>query len=128
MAAPPQSDPLSAARRAAARPGGVRELLRRDQQSALHPLTGLAMLGLDWVLFGSELLSGFVLEPLLVPLGALAGFVTTFLVERSYAKRPVGRSILAALFGAFVVGVPWPVTGTLVGLAVLALSGLRGRS
>ncbi|HMI90537.1 MAG TPA: hypothetical protein VK509_04195 [Polyangiales bacterium] len=123
----PDVDPMSAAQRVINQPGGVRGFLRRDQSSALHPLTGLAILGLDWLLFGGELLSGFLLEPLLSPLGALAGFISTFLIERRYAGRSFGRSVLAALFAAAVVGVPWPVSGTLIGLAVLMLSGLRGR-
>jgi hypothetical protein len=124
----PQADALRAAERLATQPGGLRGLFRRDQPSVLHPLSGLVMLGLDWLLFGGEALSGFVfLEPVLVPLGALAGFISTFLVERRYAGRSLGRSLLAAAFGALVVGVPWPVTGTLIGFAVLALSGLRGK-
>jgi hypothetical protein len=123
----PDVDPLRAAERVINQPGGVRGFLRRDQPSALHPLTGLAILGLDWVIFGAELLSAFVLQPLLSPLGALAGFISAFLIERRYADRSFGRSVLAALFAAVVVGVPWPVSGTLIGLAVLALSGLRGR-
>jgi hypothetical protein len=123
----PDVDPVRAAQRVLAQPGGVRGFLRRDQPSLLHPLTGLCILGLDWVLFGGELLSGFVLTPLLSPLGALAGLVSTFLIERRYAGRAFGRSVLAAVFAAAVVGVPWPVSGTLIGLAVLALSGLRGR-
>jgi hypothetical protein len=123
----PDVDPLSAAQRVINQPGGVRGFLRREQPSALHPLTGLAILGLDWLLFGGELLSGFLLEPLLSPLGALAGFMSAFLIERRYAGRSLGRSLLAALFAAAVVGVPWPVSGTLIGLAVLMLSGLRGR-
>ena len=123
----PETDALRAAERLATQPGGIRGMFRRDQPSVLHPLSGLVMLGLDWVLFGGELLSGFVLEPLLAPLGALAGFISTLLIERRYAGRSLGRSLLAAAFGALVVGVPWPVTGTLIGFAVLALSGLRGR-
>jgi hypothetical protein len=121
------NDAMGAARRVVTQPGGLRELLQRQQASLLHPLSGLAMLGLDWLLFGGELLSGFVLEPLLAPLGALAGFSATFMIERRYAGRAIGRSLLAALFGAVVVGVPWPISGTLVGIIVLALSGLRRR-
>jgi hypothetical protein len=121
------NDAMGAARRVVAQPGGVRQVLERDQSSFLHPLTGLAMLGLDWLLFGGELVSGFVSEPLLVPLGAVAGFASAFWIERRYAKRGVGRSVLAALFGGLVVGVPWPIGGTFVGLIVLALSGLRKR-
>lgn len=118
---------MGAARRVVAQPGGVREVMAREQSSLLHPLTGLAMLGLDWLLFGGELVSGFVSEPVLVPLGAVAGFVSTFLIERRYAKRGFGRALLAGLFGGFVVGMPWPISGTLIGVIVLALSGLRKR-
>ena len=100
-------------------------LLRREQPSALHPLSGLAMLGLDWLLFGSEALSDFLLEPWLVPIGAVLGFIATFAIERFYARRGWKRSLLAAIFGGCVVGAPLPVGGTVVGLLVIALSGLR---
>lgn len=123
----PDADPLRAAQRVASEPGGLRGLFRKDHTSALHPLTGLAILGLDWLFFGGELLTGFVLEPLLVPLGALFGFIATFLIERRYAARSLARSFFAALFAAVVVGIPWPISGTLIGIAVLMLSGLRGR-
>src|SRR5689334_13810290 len=106
-------------------PSRLAWLFRREQSTTLHPLSGGAMLLLDWLLFGSEALSGFLLEPLLVPLGALLGFAATFGVERIYARRGWGRSLLAALFGAAVVGVPWPISGTFIGVLVLALSGLR---
>ena len=123
----PEADPLQVAQRVVATPGGLRGLFRKDQPSALHPLTGLAILGLDWLFFGGELLTGFVLEPLLVPLAALFGFAATFLIERRDAGRSLARSFFVALFGALAVGVPWPISGTLIGLAVLLLSGLRGR-
>ena len=107
-------------------PSRLAWLFRREQRTTLHPLSGAAMLTLDWLLFGSEVLTGFLLEPLLMPLGALLGFATTVGVERFYARRGWGRSLLAAMFGAAVVGVPWPISGTLIGVLVLALSGLRG--
>src|SRR5689334_15059612 len=84
-------------------------LLRREQPSVLHPLSGLAMLGLDWLLFGSEVLSDFLAEPWLVPIGAALGFAATFAIERFYARRGTTRSVLAAIFGACVVGAPLPV-------------------
>jgi hypothetical protein len=115
------------AERIATEPGGLRGLFRKEQKSALHPLTGLAILGLDWLFFGGELLTGFVMEPLLVPLGALSGFIATFAIERRYAGRSFARSFFAAMFAALAVGVPWPISGTLIGVAVLILAGLRGR-
>ena len=44
-----------------------------------------------------------------------------------YAGRSLARAFFAGMFGALAVGVPWPISGTLIGLAVLMLSGLRGR-
>jgi hypothetical protein len=93
----------------------------------LHPWTGVTILGLDWLLFGSNLLSGMALTPIFIVLGALSGFVAAYFIERRRAGRPVGRSLLAGLLAAAVVGAPLPLAGTLVGAWVIALSGLPGR-
>ncbi len=95
----------------------------------LDPWTGLAILGLDWLLFGSNLLSGMALTPVVIAVGALAGFALTFVIERRRAGRGFARSLLAAAVAAVVVGAPLPLGGTIVGGAILILSGLprRGR-
>jgi len=98
-----------------------------DTRTWLHPWTGVTILGLDWLLFGSNLLSGMALTPLVVVLGALGGFAAAFWIERRRAGRTMGRSLLAGLLAAAVVGAPLPLAGTLVGAWVIALSGLPGR-
>ncbi len=102
---------------------------RSARRGWLDPWTGLAILGLDWVLFGGNLLSGLVLTPFLMVIGAVSGFCATFWIERHRARRSLGHSLLAALLAAVVVGAPMPIGGTVVGGMVILMSGLpiRGR-
>lgn len=93
----------------------------------LDPWSGLAILGLDWALFGGNLLSGLVLTPLLIVVGAVSGFGTVFWIERRRAGRSLRHSLFAALLAAVVVGAPLPLGGTVVGGLVIALSGLPRR-
>jgi hypothetical protein len=94
----------------------------------LDPWSGVTILGLDWALFGGNLLSGFVLTPLLIALGAVSGFAAIFWIERRRAGRSFRHSLFAALLAAVVVGAPMPLGGTVVGGLVIALSGLPRRS
>jgi len=105
----------------------MKEAGSTKSRTFLHPWTGVTILGLDWALFGSNLLSGMALTPVVIALGAVSGFATTYWIERRRAGRPVGRALLAAALAAAVVGTPLPLAGTLVGGWVLALSGLPGR-
>lgn len=84
----------------------------------------MVILGLDWMLFGSNLLTGLALTPAIVLLGALLAFAATYRIERRRASRPVGRALAAATLAGVVVGAPLPLAGTLVGAWVLALAGL----
>ncbi len=90
-----------------------------------HPLSGLVILGVDWLAFGADFFSGFVM------LGAvsIAAFTAVYLAVVEVQTRLAGDSRRAArwkaLLGALAAGVPFPVTGTIVGSAILALSGLR---
>lgn len=97
---------------------------RDPRRGWLDPWTGLTILGLDWALFGGNLLSGMVLTPLVIALGAIAGFVATYGIERRRAGRSRGHALGAALLAAVVVGAPFPLGGTVVGGLVIALSGL----
>lgn len=90
----------------------------------LHPWTGVTILGMDWALFGSNLLSGMALTPVIIVLGAIGGFVATWCIERRLAGRPHWRCGLAALLAAVVVGAPMPLGGTIVGGLVIAAAGL----
>jgi hypothetical protein len=61
-----------------------------------------------------------------IVLGAFAGFIATFAIERRRAGRPFWRAVMAGLLAAVVVGAPFPLGGTVVGGLVIALSGLPG--
>lgn len=94
------------------------------KKSFFHPLSGLVILGLDWLAFGMDFFSGFA--ALLVV--SVATFAATFALVSAIQRRLHGDSPAAAagkaFLGAVAAGVPFPVTGTIVGAAILALSGL----
>ncbi|PWH14704.1 MAG: hypothetical protein DDG60_07310 [Anaerolineae bacterium] len=56
---------------------------------------------------------------------ALATLATIALVQRFIAKDEWGASLAKELVMGIVAGVPYPVAGTLVGVPLLAWSGLR---
>lgn len=92
--------------------------------SFLHPAAGGLILGLDWLLFSSEAATGGLALPLAVPLGFVVGGIGTCCIQRFWAKERWGRALLKGFLGGIVVGLPFPIGGTLVGGAVLASSGL----
>lgn len=91
-----------------------------------HPLSGAIILGVDWLAFGGDLASGFAL----VLLVSVAAFAVTYggvyAVQTRFRGDPPSKARLKALIGAAAAGVPFPVTGTIVGAAILMLSGLPG--
>ena len=89
-----------------------------------HPLSGVVILGIDWLAFGADFFSGF----LMVAGVSVAAFALTFwavygIQERLHGDGPA-KAAMKALIGAVAAGVPFPVTGTMVGAAILVLSGL----
>jgi hypothetical protein len=77
----------------------------------------------DWLAFGIDLPTGFLLTPLV----CLVAFgVTLWAVARIQVRDgdDLRRAYFKAFLGAFAAGVPFPVTGTIVGTAILILSGL----
>lgn len=89
-----------------------------------HPASGVIILGLDWLLFGSDLMTDFLALPVMCVLGFLATFPLVLIIQRAWSRNTWSGSIGKALLGAFMVGLPFPVTGTLLGAAILALAGL----
>src|SRR5664280_1986356 len=90
----------------------------------VHPLAALATIVLDNV-FGVVAL----VDPLAIILTSLTVgvvcTVTTTLVQRYLAKDEWGPAIAKGLVMGIVAGVPFPVTGTVVGVPLLAWSGLH---
>jgi hypothetical protein len=89
-----------------------------------HPASGVVILGLDWLLFGTDLATGFLALPAMCVVGFLATFPIVFAIQRRWSKDTVPHALGKAFLGAFLVGLPFPVTGTLLGAAILVMSGL----
>ena len=87
--------------------------------------SGAAILSVDWLCFGLE----WELGPLSIAAMSVAAFVVTYAVVWKVQTRLGGddarRAHGKAFLGALAAAVPFPVTGTLVGGAILALSGLK---
>jgi hypothetical protein len=88
------------------------------------PATGLLVLGLDWLLFPPEAATLGLSTPLAAIFGFLAGSMGTYHLQTRYAGDTGWKAWLKALAAGLVVGVPFPMAGTMVGAWILASSGL----
>lgn len=102
----------------------TQEKTDRVAGSFLHPATGALILGLDWLLFSGTLATGGAALMLAVVLGLTLGGIGTCCIQRFWAKERWSRALMKGVLGGMVVGLPFPIGGTLVGGAVLASSGL----
>ena len=93
----------------------------------LLPLTGIWILGLDWLLFSSNVLSAGLATPVVVALGFLLGGIGTLFLQKRIAGDSLWKALLKALVAGVVVGVPWPLTGSLLGGWILLAAGLNKR-
>lgn len=125
MSRPEDRDTEPAERASPRRSGGfLGWLFNPRQRRFILPATGAWILLLDWVLFSSNLLSAWLATPVVMVVGFVLGSVGTFLVQRRKARDAAWLAALKALLAGIVVGLPWPVGGTLVGGWVLLTSGL----
>ena len=88
------------------------------------PATGLLIMGLDWLLFSEEAASFGVLIPFTSLVGFVVGGIGTYLLQTRHGldSKPVAG--LKGLLAGILVGIPFPLAGTMVGGAILASSGL----
>jgi len=118
-------DPKPKERAPTHRSGGlVRWLFNPKQRRFILPATGLWILVLDWLLFSSNVLSAWLATPAVMVLGFVLGSGGAFLAQRRAANDTLWSATLKALLVGIVVGLPWPIGGTLVGGWVLLNSGL----
>ena len=89
-----------------------------------HPASGVVILGLDWLAFGTDLFSGMLAVPVICVLSFLVSFALVYAVQIKWARDTIPAALGKSFMGAFLVGLPFPITGTLLGAAILALSGL----
>jgi hypothetical protein len=90
----------------------------------LLPITGLWILGLDWLLFTQNTVVLGLATPLLVVIGFLGGAAGAYFFQRRFAKNRGPSAWLKSLFAGIVVGIPLPLAGTVVGGWILLASGL----
>jgi len=89
-----------------------------------HPASGVVILALDWLAFGTDLLTGLMAVPAICVLSFLVSFVLILAIQLKWTKDTTSSAVGKAFLGAFLVGLPFPITGTILGAAILALSGL----
>ena len=104
--------------------GLVRWLFYPKQRRLILPATGVWIFVLDWLLFSSNVFSAWLATPAVMMLGFLLGGAGTFVAQRKAANDTVLRALSKALLAGIVVGLPWPIGGTLVGGWVVLTSGL----
>jgi len=90
----------------------------------VHPLAALATIVLDNVFGVIELVDPLTIILTSLTVGVL-GTVTTMLVQRYLAKDSWGAAVAKGLVMGIIAGVPFQVTGTAVGLPLLAWAGLH---
>lgn len=90
----------------------------------LLPATGLWILGLDWLLFPKEAVTAGMATPATAIIGFLAGSMGAYHFQRRYALNTPAAALLKSLLAGVLVGVPFPLAGTLAGTWILASSGL----
>jgi hypothetical protein len=90
----------------------------------IHPLAALVTVVLDNVFGVFEFVDPFVILLTSLTVGTL-GTVTTMLIQRYLAKEEWGPSVAKGLVMGIIAGVPFSVTGTAVGVPLLAWAGLH---
>ena len=90
------------------------------------PATGLLIMGLDWLLFSEEAASFGLLIPFTSVVGFVAGGIGTYLLQTRRGRDTKLAAGLKGLLAGALVGIPFPLAGTMVGAAILAGSGLAG--
>ncbi len=92
----------------------------------LHPKSGILILAVDWLFFGPELFTAGTTAIVTSPLAFLITTAGVFWIQRRKNGDSFNAALLKALLGGIVAGIPTSISGTILGTAVLALSGLSG--
>ena len=104
--------------------GLVRWLFNPKKRRFMLPATGAWILALDWLLFSSNVLSAWLATPVVMVAGFVLGGAGAYLAQMRGANDAPWSAVLKAILAGIVVGLPWPIGGTLVGGWVLLSSGL----
>ena len=99
-------------------------LINPGKRRLILPATGAWILVLDWLLFSSNALSAGTATLVVMIVGFVLGSAGTYVIQWRFAGDAAWKAFLKAVFSGVVVGLPWPVGGTLFGGWVLLFSGL----
>lgn len=89
-----------------------------------HPMSGMAIIGIDLVAFGADAPSGMILTPVTSLLAFAVTFYAVYQIQRTKHRDEPKMAILKGLIGGIAAGIPFPIAGTFVGATILLLSGL----
>jgi len=89
-----------------------------------HPASGVVILGIDLLVFGPEIVSDFLLTPIMCAVAFCTTFPLVWVIQAKWAKDSASSAFGKAFLGAFFAGLPFSIAGTFLGTAVLVLSGL----
>lgn len=99
------------------------EPLKPVGRTAFHPAASALLLVVDNLWNVTEF--AVVDWILTIPLSFLSVFLPVFWIQRRYHSDPKPKALAKALFLGAVAAVPFSVTGTPVGLALLAWAGFK---
>jgi hypothetical protein len=88
-----------------------------------HPASGLAILGIDLLCFGPQVIFPFDV-PVMCVLAFLATFPLVYFFQLKWSEDRPAAAFAKALFGALMAGLPFSIAGTMFGAGILALAGL----
>jgi hypothetical protein len=106
------------------RVGRLGWLINPDKRRLMLPATGAWILALDWLLFTSNALSAGTATLVVMIIGFVLGSAGTYVIQWRFAGDAPWKAFLKAVLAGVLVGLPWPVGGTLFGGWVLLFSGL----
>ncbi len=90
------------------------------------PATGLLIMGLDWLFFSEEAATFGLAIPMTSVVGFLAGSLGAYYLQRKYGLDSRPAAWLKSLVAGVLVGIPFPLAGTIAGAWILTTSGLIG--
>ena len=105
-------------------PAGDSSVPFANLRTFYHPASGVVILGLDWLAFGTDFFTGAIAIPIVCVLSFLVSFALVFAVQRKWTRDTVSAALGKSFLGAFLVGLAFPDHRNHARRRHLVLSGL----